>query len=179
MRVKSVISYSVASHFSSSSSELWSLHFSKPFYLVFSLSLPPFPSFFLGKTKSEQPNSNTTLWEVWEMRIISCHGYSLRLLSSLCVASIFVVMILSSHFCELMRTFYANSKSSEYSVPLLELQQKLTTTHDHVTPLRSDSTTTTTAFNLNRTVPVRYNLSLSHTHIDSVFEFVKPKGQNR
>ena len=59
-----------------------------------------------------------------------------------------------------MRTFYSNSKSSEYSVPLLELQQKLTT-HDHVTPLRSDSTTTTTAFNLNRTVPVRYNLSLS------------------
>ena len=95
------------------------------------------------------------------MRIISCHGYSLRLLSSLCVASIFVVMILSSHFCELMRTIYSNSKSSEYSVPLLELQQKLTTTHDHVTPLRSDSTTTTTAFNLNRTVPVRYNLSLS------------------
>ena len=62
-----------------------------------------------------------------------------------------------------MRTFYSNSKSSEYSVPLLELQQKLTT-HDHVTPLRSDSTTTTTAFNLNRTVPVRYNLSLSLSH---------------
>ncbi|KAL0016421.1 hypothetical protein SO802_003490 [Lithocarpus litseifolius] len=87
------------------------------------------------------------------MRIIRCHGYSLCLLSSLCVASIFVVMILSSHFCELMRTLYANSKSTEYSVPLLELQQKLTTTHDHVTPLRSDSTTTTTAFNPNRTVP--------------------------
>ena len=132
-------------------------------FISFSISLYLSPSisiFFLGKTKSEQPNSNTTLWEVWQMRIISCHGYSLRLLSSLCVASIFVVMILSSHFCELMRTFYSNSKSSEYSVPLLELQQKLTT-HDHVTPLRSDSTTTTTAFNLNRTVPVRYNLSLS------------------
>jgi hypothetical protein len=89
------------------------------------------------------------------------HGYSVTVLSSLCVASILIVLLLSRpFFCTLMR--FSGSKP-EFSVPMVELQKKIAS-DDQVRAVRTGGSGT--GFFVNRfgtrTLVVRsISLSLS------------------
>jgi hypothetical protein len=89
------------------------------------------------------------------------HGYSVTILSSLCVASILIVLLLSRpFFCTLMR--FSGSKP-EFSVPMVELQ-KMIASDDQVRAVRTGGSGT--GFFVNRfgtrTLVVRsISLSLS------------------
>ncbi|KAB1204645.1 hypothetical protein CJ030_MR8G012717 [Morella rubra] len=74
----------------------------------------------------------------------TCYGYSISTLSSLCVASIVVVFMLLEHFGALMNI---SGSKSEFSIPMVELQKKVTG-DDQVRALRTAGSDT--GFDVNR-----------------------------
>lgn len=121
---------------SSLSPRLWSFRFPNRFP---SLSLSPSNFFFLKKAESQVPNT-----EALRLEMGTCYGYSISTLSSLCVASIVVVFMLLEHFGALMNI---SGSKSEFSIPMVELQKKITG-DDQVRVLRTAGSDT--GFDVNR-----------------------------